>query len=153
MWIYPKILVFHKYLLKTLAPPSPIWVELNLKYNSSPLLSFKITQNPMWMRFKACNSARVHFHLHPKRYTYDTMMLETSRGGWRERRKAGRSTKQSGYTMDTLQLLQIQYGPIWPPCRLPSLSLSLFPSRIRSHFDTLDSRIMSNSFYIFAQMY
>lgn len=56
------------------------------KYNSSALLSFKITQNPMWMCFKACNSARVHFHLHPKRHTYDTMMLETSRGGWREKK-------------------------------------------------------------------
>lgn len=32
----------------------------------------------------------------------------------RERRKSGRSTKQSGYTVDTLQLLQLQFGPIWP---------------------------------------
>lgn len=47
------------------------------------------------------------------------MMWYTRREGGRgEGRKCGRFSKQSGYTVDTLQLLQLQYGPIWPLCCL-----------------------------------
>lgn len=43
------------------------------------------------------------------------MMLEMEKEGKREReKKSGKSTKQSALTVDTLQLLQLQCGPIWP---------------------------------------
>lgn len=54
------------------------------------------------------------------------MMLETSREGERHadtergRRKSGRATKQPGYTVDTLQLLQLHSALVWPLCCLLS---------------------------------
>lgn len=44
--------------------------------------------------------------------------------------KSGRSTKQSGYTVDTLQLLQLQNGPVWPLIYSLQLSSLLNPKSL-----------------------
>ena len=65
-----------------------------------------------------CTASCVQIHLFQKRNGHP-LMLETEWEG--ERRKFGRSTKQSGYTVDTLQLLQLQCSS-----NLTSFTLCLF---------------------------